>query len=173
MGAGQKRRLTMTTQYAIQRIYTRSSGVRDTFDDFVCLHCHNFVSAQAALAGVHHRNHCPYCLSSRHLDLYAAGDRLSACKARMKPIALTLKRQSKKYARFAQGELMLVHRCEECGQFAINRIAADDDNEAIVAVYQNSLRIDQHLSSRAAEEGITLLGLADKQLVEWRLFGQN
>ncbi len=163
----------MTTQFATQRIHTRSGGLRDTFGDFVCVHCHHFVSAQTALAGVHHRNHCPYCLSSRHLDLYAAGDRLSACKARMKPIGLTLKRQSKKYARFDQGELMLVHRCEECGKLAINRLAADDDNEAIMAVYQNSLRIEQHLYNRADEDGITLLGLADRHIVEWRLFGQN
>jgi hypothetical protein len=163
----------MKSQFTTQRVYTRSSGLRDTFGDFVCLHCHNFVSAQAALAGVHHRNHCPYCLSSRHLDRYAAGDRLSACKARMKPIGLTLKRQSKKYARFDQGELMLVHCCENCGKFAINRIAADDDAEAIAAVYQSSLQIDQQLYCLAVEDGITLLGLADRQIVEWRLFGQN
>ncbi|HEY4722578.1 MAG TPA: RNHCP domain-containing protein, partial [Anaerolineae bacterium] len=94
----------MKTQLATQRIYTRSNGLRNTFGDFVCVHCRNFVSAQAVLSGVRNRNHCPYCLSSRHLDLYAAGDRLSACKARMKPIGLTLKRQSKKYARCDQGE---------------------------------------------------------------------
>jgi hypothetical protein len=156
-----------------QRIYTRSSGQRDTFGDFVCVHCHNFVSAQAALAGVNHRNHCPYCLSSRHLDLYAAGDRLSACRARMKPIGLTLKRRSKKYARGYQGELMIVHRCEDCGRFAINRIAADDDNEALVAVYQNSLQLDGHIQHSLVEDGIALLGSADRKIVEWRLFGQH
>ncbi len=163
----------MTTHFATQRIYTRSRGLRDTFDDFMCMHCHNLVSAQAALAGVQHRNHCPYCLSSRHLDLYAAGDRLSACKARMKPIGLTLKRQSKKYARFDQGELMIVHRCEDCGKIALNRIAADDDNEAIVAIYQNSIRLDGQTQRLLAEDGITLLGVTDKQIVEWRLFGRN
>ena len=91
----------------------------------------------------------------------------------MKPIGLTLKRQSKKYVRSDQGELMLVHHCENCGKFAINRIAADDDAEAIVAVYQNSLQIDQHLHCLAVEDGITLLGSADRQIVDWRLFGQN
>ena len=163
----------MTTYFTTQRIYTRSGGRRDTFGDFVCVHCHNFVSAQAALAGVTHRNHCPYCLSSRHLDLYAAGDRLSACQARMKPIGLTLKRRSKKYARFEQGELMIVHRCEDCGHFAINRIAADDDNDIIVAVYQNSLQLDGRIQRLLVEDGIALLGAADQQIVAWRLFGQN
>ena len=163
----------MTTQYATQRIYTRSSGRRVTFGDFVCVHCHNFVSAHVTLAGVNHRNHCPYCLSSRHLDLYAAGDRLAACQARMKPIGLTLKRRSKKYARFDQGELMIVHRCEDCGQFAINRIAADDDSEALVAVYRNSLHSNEQQCRRLADEDIMLLGESDRQIVEWRLFGQN
>lgn len=163
----------MTTQFTTQRIYTRSSGRRDTFGDFVCVHCHHFVSAQAALAGVNNRNHCPYCLSSRHLDLYAAGDRLSACRARMKPIGLTLKRRSKKYARGDQGELMIVQRCEDCGHVAINRIAADDDNEAIVAVYRNSLYGAASLACGLADAGIRLLGEADRHIVEWRLFGQS
>ncbi len=44
---------------------------------------------------------------------------------------------------------------------------------AVVAVHQNSLQIDGHLYSREAADGITLLGLADRHLVEWRLFGQN
>jgi hypothetical protein len=122
---------------------------------------------------VQHRNHCPYCLSSRHLDLYTAGDRLAACKARMKPIGLTLKRQSKKYARFDQGELMIVHRCEDCDHVALNRIAADDDTETIVAIYQNSIQLDGHVQRLLAEDDITLLGVADKQIVQWRLFGQN
>lgn len=163
----------MSTQFATRRSYTRSNGLRNTFGDFVCVQCDNFVSAQVAVSGVHNRNHCPYCLSSRHLDLYAAGDRLAACKARMKPIGLTLKRQHKKYARFDQGELMLVHHCEECGRLAINRVAADDDNEAILAVFHSSLQINQHLDRLLTEEGITLLGVADRQIVTWRLFGQN
>ena len=160
-------------EFATQRIYTRSNGRRDTFGDFVCVHCHNFVSAHVMLAGVHNRNHCPYCLSSCHLDLYTAGDRLSACRARMKPIGLTLKRRSKKYARYDQGELMIVHRCEDCGRIALNRIAADDDNDVIVAVYQNSLQLDGHSQRMLVENSIALLGSADRHIVEWRLFGQN
>ena len=163
----------MKTHLTTRRIYTHSSGLRNTFDDFVCLHCHNFVSAQVAIAGVHNRNHCPYCLSSRHLDLYEAGDRLSACKARMKPIGLTLKRTSKKYSCADEGELMIIHLCEDCGRIAINRIAADDDAEALAAVYQNSLQLDGYVRHLSDENGITFLGAADKHLVTWRLFGQN
>ena len=91
----------------------------------------------------------------------------------MKPIGLTLKWQRKKYSRFDQGELMIVHRCEDCGTFALNRIAADDDTESIVAIYQKSIHLDGHVQRLLAEDGITLLGAAEEQIVKWQLFGQN
>ena len=62
-----------------------------TFGDFKCAHCHALVLSTHLVSGVNNRNHCPYCLWSSHLELYAAGDRLSACKAPMKPIGLTMK----------------------------------------------------------------------------------
>src|SRR5690349_4286657 len=128
--------------FATRRIFSRSGGVRNTFGDFVCMHCHRFVSADTAVAGVRHRNHCPYCLSSRHFDLYVAGDRLSACKARMQPIGLALKPTPRKYPGEPQGELMLIHLCEACGEVVLNRIAADDDNEAILEVFAASRSMD-------------------------------
>ena len=148
--------MSTTTRFATRRIYTRSGKIYDTFGDFVCLHCGAFVSANAALSGVRNRNHCPYCLSSRHLDQFEAGDRLSACKACMKPIGLTLKRIAKKYAN--QGELMLVHQCEDCGKVSINRIAADDDSEKLLAVLEPSTRLDPGTRDRLVHEGVALLG---------------
>jgi hypothetical protein len=68
-----------------------------TFGDFRCAYCRGWVSSASFVSGVHNRNHCPYCLWSRHLDLYAAGDRLSACKAPMQPVALTRKPGRGKY----------------------------------------------------------------------------
>ena len=62
--------------------------------DFRCIHCNAYVTSERPFA-VNNRNHCPYCLWSRDLDLYEAGDRLSACKARMKPVGLTMKEQPK------------------------------------------------------------------------------
>ena len=104
----------MTTIPFAQRTYSRSKGQQDTFGDFTCLHCGRLVQSHELLSGVRNRNHCPHCLSSRHLDLYAAGDRLAACKGRMQPVALTLKHDGNKYRRNS-GELMLVHICDECG----------------------------------------------------------
>src|SRR4026209_2498083 len=102
-----------------------------SFGDFRCAHCRNIVSVTHLLSGVNNRNHCPYCLWSRHLDLYSAGDRLSACKAKMKPIGLTMKKGRNKYRPGPRGELMLVHACTECNAVSINRIAADDDPETV------------------------------------------
>src|SRR5512135_2552693 len=92
---------------------------------FECLYCHVFVSAEPALSGVQNRNHCPYCLWSRHLDLFRPGDRLAACREKMRPVGLALKKTAKKYGP-RLGELILVHLCLECGKVSINRIAADD-----------------------------------------------
>src|SRR6187549_2977857 len=113
-----------------------------TFGDFKCGNCGALVSSMNMLSGVQNRNHCPYCLWSRHLDLYSAGDRLSACKAGMKPVGLTMKKSRNKYQLSPRGELMLVHACTDCESISINRIAADDDLEMILAAFQSSLRLD-------------------------------
>jgi hypothetical protein len=149
------------------------NGPRNTFGDFVCMVCHNFVSAEAALSGVQNRNHCPYCLSSRHLDLYEAGDRLSACKSNMRPVALTLKKTTKKYASARQGELMLVHLCDECGKPSINRIAADDDIETVLKVFERSRELEMSTKSTLARSGVTILEAGHHLLVHEQLLGRN
>jgi DNA-directed RNA polymerase subunit RPC12/RpoP len=141
--------------------------------DFRCLHCGYLVSANPILSGVANRNHCPYCLWSRHLDLLAAGDRLSACKAPMQPLALTLKRSLKKYSRAASGELMLVHSCIDCGKLALNRIAADDDVDALLETFERSLKLDPRMRSSLAGAGIQLLAPADSELLCLGLFGRR
>ena len=163
----------MSTCFTTQRHYTRSGSMRKTFEDFVCQYCHNIVSTEVARSGSHNRNHCPYCLCSRHLDLYAAGDRLSACRARMKPIGLTLKHAPSKYGRERQGELMLIHQCEGCGKVSINGIAADDDAGAIVTVFDASQWMESGIYTLIVESGIYLLGNEDTQLVYRRLYGQE
>ena len=161
----------MKTNFSRQ--HARSRGSRSTFGDFVCMVCHNFVSAEAALSGVHNRNHCPYCLSSRHLDLFEAGDRLSACKSNMRPVALTLKKTAKKYASAGQGELMLVHLCDGCGKPSINRIAADDDPATVLEIFERSQELDGHTKSTLTQSGIFMLEAGDLPHVRERLLGRN
>jgi hypothetical protein len=144
----------------------------DINTDFTCQHCGSYVSAARFLAGVGNRNHCPYCLWSRHLDLIKAGDRLAACKAAMRPVGLTLKRSRNKYARTADGELMLVHQCTDCGRISINRIAADDVPEAILEVYEASLPGSLKWGQHNTAQGIRLLGKESVDLVRHQLYGQ-
>ena len=139
---------------------------------FICKHCHTFVSSASFLSGVQNRNHCPYCLWSRHLDLYSAGDRLSACKSPMKPIGLTVKGTHKKYGS-THGELMLVHICTDCEDLSINRIAADDVSETVFRVFEAAVEFDPSLQARLELEGIRVLQTGDSDLVQRRLFGQS
>jgi hypothetical protein len=137
---------------------------------FTCGYCHNFVSAEAGLAGVRNRNHCPYCLWSRHLDLQEAGDRLSACKGLMQPLGLTLKLSNKRYG-CSRGELMLIHLCMECEGLSINRIAADDDLHKLLLVFEGSIKIESAMHARLQSNCIRLLSEPDNLLVNNQLFG--
>lgn len=138
--------------------------------DFTCKHCHNYVSTDPFFSGVNNRNHCPYCLWSRHMDMFEPGDRMAACKAAMQPVGLTLKRTNKKYGS-QQGELMIIHQCVECERISINRIAADDDNENLLAVFENTCHLDGATQSRITMNGIHALTEEDSALVRARLFG--
>ena len=77
-------------------------------ETFVCKVCGRLVVP--AGAGSDHRNHCPYCLSSQHLDL-EPGDRAADCGGSMEPIAVWA----------------IIHRFRICGALSSNRIAADDN----------------------------------------------
>ena len=144
-----------------------------TFGDFKCGHCHVLVSSAHFLSGVNNRNHCPYCLWSCHLDLYAAGDRLSACKAPMKPMGLTMKKGRNKYQREPRGELMLIHECVGCKTLSINRIAADDDSATLMAVFQESLIPGHQLQNYCQADGILLLTAQDTEIVHAQLYGRQ
>ncbi len=90
--------------------------------DFQCAHCGRKV--HVAPPGTKHRNHCPWCLWSRHVD-DRPGDRAAYCGGRMEPIAVCVRRG---------GEWALVHRCKECGTLHANRIAGDDNAMALLSL---------------------------------------
>ena len=58
-------------------------------ESFLCTHCGRPVTAQGA--GSDHRNHCPYCLYSKHLDI-TPGDREADCGGSMEPIAVWVRK---------------------------------------------------------------------------------
>jgi hypothetical protein len=139
---------------------------------FQCQHCHYHVLAEPLLSGVQNRNHCPYCLWSRCLDLFEPGDRLSACKAPMQPVGLALKHTRKKYGLAACGELMLVHRCLECVKISANRIAADDDPLLVFGLYADSLQMEQSAKDAIQSAGVDLLDARHEHIVRAQLFGK-
>ena len=97
-------------------------------EDFRCKHCKLEVPGTAI--GTKQRNHCPICLYSLHVD-ESIGDRKSTCHGSMKPISLTSKKD---------GEIMIVHKCEKCGKKSNNRIAGDDNTDAILALADDHSR---------------------------------
>jgi RNHCP domain-containing protein len=94
----------------------RRGGHRRGPDTFRCRHCGLDVSTHAP--GTAHRNHCPTCLWSRHLDDDSPGDRSAECGSLMEPIAITVR---------GDGEWVLVHRCTGCDELHLNRTAGDDN----------------------------------------------
>lgn len=141
--------------------------------DFRCAQCKAAVSSDHAISGVNNRNHCPHCLWSKHVDLHKPGDRLAECRSRMQPIGLTLKRTLKKYGDEMQGELMLIHRCTGCGKLSINRIAADDDPQVVVRIFQAASDLDMATLNVMRSNGIIPLGSDDFATVLARLFGRQ
>jgi hypothetical protein len=142
-----------------------------SFGDFRCAHCHNLVPSTHIVSGVNNRNHCPYCLWSFHLDLFVAGDRLSACKGQMKPIGLTMKKGRNKYRLGVGGELMLIHHCIECGTLSINRIAADDHPASVIDVFHQSRALSRQLRAEIESQGILLL--EEEESVTLQLYGES
>jgi hypothetical protein len=89
----------------------------------------------------------------------------------MKPIGLTMKKSRNKYQLEARGELMLIHECMDCASLSINRIAADDDSESILRVFQESFGHSDEKFQLCEEHGITMLGPDAIRTVQVQLFG--
>src|SRR4051812_24121476 len=56
----------------------------DGSEEFKCRKCRSFVGP--TISGGKHRNHCPQCLHSRHVDRSSPGDRKSDCRSIMPAI---------------------------------------------------------------------------------------
>lgn len=91
-------------------------------DSFTCKQCGRLVVS--AGAGSNHRNHCPNCLTSLHLD-EEPGDRTSDCGGLMEPIAVWVRKN---------GEWAIIHRCKRCGALSSNRAAADDNPIKLMSI---------------------------------------
>jgi hypothetical protein len=136
-------------------------------EEFKCENCGKFV-AHSNYMGTKNRNHCPFCLWSKHMDLIESGDRKAGCKGKMKPIGLTFKQIGKP----GKGEAMLIHQCLDCGKISINRIAGDDNSETILKLFEGSFNLPDDLKKTIIESGIKILTKEDKQELRTQLFGK-
>lgn len=91
-------------------------------DSFTCRFCGRLVTPEGASS--EHRNHCPNCLSSLHVDI-EPGDRESDCGGVMEPIGVWVRKG---------GEWAIIHRCKRCGKLCSNRSAADDNPMKLMSI---------------------------------------
>jgi hypothetical protein len=105
------------------RARTRTAG------SFTCGHCRASILLQAQ--GTRHRNHCPLCLWSRHVD-NTPGDRAADCGSLMEPLCIAVR---------GDGEWLLVHRCTGCDELDLNRTAGDDNPLALLRVATRPLAL--------------------------------
>ncbi len=89
--------------------------VRD--ESFICEHCHKKVEK----LGYTSRDHCPYCLYSKHVDI-TPGDRANTCCGLLKPIEIEKFKNTFK----------IIYKCEKCGKKHKNIIAKDDEFNEII-----------------------------------------
>lgn len=67
------------------------------------------------------RDHCPYCLYSKHVDINP-GDRKNSCQGLLKPINI------EKY----KNTYKIIYKCQKCHQLHKNITANDDDFNKII-----------------------------------------
>ena len=113
-------------------------------DSFTCKVCGWMVGPNGA--GSDHRNHCPNCLSSLHVDI-EPGDRESDCGGIMEPIAVWVRKN---------GEWAIIHRCRQCGKLSSNRVAADDNPLKLMSIAMKPVAQPPFPLDRL--EGMTHLG---------------
>src|SRR5438128_1119531 len=94
-----------------------SSKFQKKVEDFTCEHCGKEAKGNG------YTNHCPYCLWSKHVDMYP-GDRAVTCGGMMEPILVEMEGQ----------EYILTHQCQKCGSTKRNKLAPDDDFDVVTKI---------------------------------------
>ena len=125
-----------------QKGYYKTHGCSDIF---TCKVCGRQVVPEGA--GSSHRNHCPNCLSSLHVDI-EPGDRESDCGGIMEQVSVWVRKN---------GEWAIIHRCRSCGSLSSNRVAADDNPMKLMSIALKPLTLPPFPLERI-EELTALMG---------------
>ena len=88
-------------------------------EEFVCENCGKNVEKLKVTA----RDHCPYCLYSKHVDINP-GDRQNECMGLLKPIGIEKFKDTYK----------ILYKCEKCHKSHKNIMAIDDDMNEIIKI---------------------------------------
>lgn len=92
-------------------------------ESFICENCGRKVLELGYTA----RDHCPYCLYSKHLDINP-GDRANLCGGMMKPIRIEKFKNSYK----------IIYNCTKCNGIHKNIMANDDNFDMIIELSKNN-----------------------------------
>ena len=87
-------------------------------EEFICENCEKKVKK----LGYSSRNHCPYCLYSKHVDINP-GDRQEKCHGLLEPVSLEI--DGKK-------GYVIIFKCKKCGVTRKNKAAKDDNMDLII-----------------------------------------
>ncbi len=87
-------------------------------EEFICENCGKKVEK----LGYTSRDHCPYCLYSKHVDINP-GDRQETCHGTLEPIGIETN-PKKGY--------VIIYKCKECGKIRKNKAAKDDNFDLII-----------------------------------------
>lgn len=90
---------------------------------FKCENC----GKQVQPLGYTARDHCPYCLHSKHVDINP-GDRMESCHGVLVP--MDIEKSSK-------SDYKIIYKCSKCGVIRKNIIAKDDDLDVIIKISSN------------------------------------
>jgi len=96
-------------------------------EHFICEVCNEDVNPLGYTA----RDHCPKCLSSKHVDINP-GDRRESCHGILKPIAIENFKNTYK----------IIYKCQKCSTIKKNIMAKDDNMDLIIDIMSNPVSIN-------------------------------
>lgn len=99
-------------------IMIENSRFTEIDEEFICENCGKRVPQLKYSC----RNHCPYCLHSKHVDKNP-GDRLEECHGVLEPISMEI--DSKK-------GYVIIFKCKKCGAIKRNKAAKDDNMDLLI-----------------------------------------
>lgn len=92
-------------------------------EEFECENCGKLVSKANYTA----RDHCPYCLFSKHVDINP-GDRACECRGLFEPVGIEKYKDTYK----------ILYKCRKCKMLHKNIMAQDDDFDLIIKLAKQS-----------------------------------